>query len=306
MGMRIVAIPYYYYQHFGDKVILTQYYSNMEKYIAYMENHSENGLVVSEEEGGGCLGEWSTPDMPEIPNPFVNTYFLIKSLMRMTEIAEIIGKPTNFLKEKTETYLRAIKRAYYDAENHTFCGSVNGADAFAADLGIADKTMLEQLNSRYANRQMDTGIFGTSILIDVLFKNGYADTAFKLLTEEKKNSFWEHMNMGATTLWESWNKGGSHNHHMFGGVVSSLFYHVLGIGIEEKAFFAPKMIEEMHQTSGSIQTRFGKRALSYKKEKDNITFEIYSVTSGIFRFKNKDYPVEAGRTHTFHCVEQKS
>ena len=48
-----MEVPYRYYKHFGDKVILEKYYPHMIKYIEYLHSRSENGLVVSEEEVAG-------------------------------------------------------------------------------------------------------------------------------------------------------------------------------------------------------------------------------------------------------------
>lgn len=45
--------------------------------------------------------------------------------------------------------------------------------------------MLDALNEKYAAmNEFDTGIFGTDILIRVLFQHGYAQTAYHLLTAD--------------------------------------------------------------------------------------------------------------------------
>ena len=54
-------MPYNFYRYFGDKNVLEEYYPNMVKYVQYMVSRSENNLVVREEEGGWCLGDWCTP-----------------------------------------------------------------------------------------------------------------------------------------------------------------------------------------------------------------------------------------------------
>lgn len=299
-GSAMVSIPYYYHKHFGDTCLLETYYPNMIKYIGYMESRCENGLVVSEEAGGWCLGEWNTPEKPpKIPEPFVNTYFLIKSLIRMEEIACCIGKDGSAWSSKAELYKAALKKAYYDADKNTFCGGVNGADAFAADIGLANPEMLSALNMRYADMQMDTGIFGTNLLIDILFKSGYAKTAVKLLTEKKPNSFWQHMSLGATTLWEAWKPwGGSHNHHMFGGVVGNLFYHVLGLSTDEIPVFEPKAVDVVKQAGGSINTRFGKRSLFYETSENDYVFKIYAEQNAKLYFKGNTYMIEGGKEQT--------
>ena len=193
----------------------------MLNFLDYMELRSENGLVVREELGGWCLGDWCSPGNKNlIPEPFVNTYFLIKAFKQVIEMSEVIGKPTEELKTRLENVKNAFTKAYYDEETGTFASSVECADAYAYDIGLGDERTLESIVSKYeALGEFDTGIFGTDILIRVLCNNGYKDLAFKLLTSEKENTFYNMKKHGATTLWENWNGEASHSHPMFGAVV---------------------------------------------------------------------------------------
>lgn len=295
-GCAIVKIPYVHYKHNGDKKILKQYYPNMLKYIDYMVMRSKNGLVVAEEEGVWCLGEWATPEKPVIPAEFVNTYFLIKSLQLLKEIAAIIGENSDLFSEIEEICKKAMYTAFYDTEFHSFCKGVNGADAFAADIGIADTKCINGLNIKYSTQKLDTGIFGTDILINTLFKNGFEDTAFKLLTEEGKYTFSDHMNHGATTLWENWNGIGSHNHHMHGAVTGCLFYHILGMNIGKKTIIEPKIPKKLNSAEGSVKTRFGTVSVKWNKTGRDIFFDIYSENDGIFKYKGYELEI-SGRRH---------
>lgn len=220
-GGAIVIVPYMFYKHYGDKKIIEQYYSNMLMYFDYMKEHSKNGLVVKEEVGGWCLGDWCSPKSRNlIPEPFVNTYFYLKTLSMATELAEIIGKPTADLKALRESVEDAFLKAYRDPETWTFCGSVEASDAYGYDLGLGNEKTLDSIVKKYTELgEFDTGIFGTNILIRTLCENGHKDLAFKLLTNEKENSFYNMKKHGATTLWEDWDGSNSHSHPMFGSVV---------------------------------------------------------------------------------------
>ena len=90
-GCAIVEIPWQFYLHFGDREVLARYYPNMHRYFDYLELHSEHELVTSDKAGEWCLGDWCCHTSVVMPAPFVNTYFYIKSLARMIEIAKLIG-----------------------------------------------------------------------------------------------------------------------------------------------------------------------------------------------------------------------
>ena len=58
-GSAIVFVPYSYYLHYGDESILRDCYMPMRKWIEYLSSRCDNGLIVCEEKGGWCLGDWA-------------------------------------------------------------------------------------------------------------------------------------------------------------------------------------------------------------------------------------------------------
>ena len=270
-GGAVVIVPYMLWRHSGKREILERYYPNMCLWVRYMESRSEGGLVVREEEKGWCLGDWCTVGRVELPPEFVNTYFLAKNLERMAEIAEVIGRESELWREKARRLKDALTENFYDGETHHYCGGVQGADAFAADLGLADRRMLDALARRYEELgRFDTGIFGTDILIRILFENGYADTALTLLTSEKQYSFGEQLLCGETTLREHWDdKNASLNHHMFGACTAYLFRYLLGIHTEEGVLRVDPVPYTMPlSVKGELRTRFA----TVRVERDEKTW----------------------------------
>lgn len=294
-GCAIVVVPYHYYKFFGDRSVLVQAYPKMERWIAYMKTRSEDGLVVREEETGWCLGEWCTPDDVKIPEPYVNTYFLIKSLSYMKEIAGILDIPFTY-DDLARQAREALIAAFYDKQSNSFAGSVQGSDAFALDLGLGNQEMMERLARRYDdNPSFDTGIFGTYILIKLLFARGYHDTAIKLLSSEREHTFGYMKNHNATTLWERWNggayhpEGNSHNHPMFGACVSRLFIDLLGFHIfDEQLEISPVMPKRLNRFEGSVKTARGSFAAAYEKTDEGFraTITIDTDERVIFRYGN--------------------
>ena len=258
-GGAIVIVPYMLGLRHGRKDILRTYYPNMKKYISYMESRCEGGIVVREEEKGWCLGDWCTPEKIAIPEPFVNTYFLIKCLDYMTEIAEALQEDSAVWAKKSEEYKANLKRHYYDGAAHTYCGGIQGADAFAVDIGLGDERLMSAIADKYEKLgAFDTGIFGTDILIRILFENGFGDVAMKLLTSEKKNSFGEWLRRGETSLCEYWGGRASHNHHMFGAPLRYIFSHALGVDDRgAELIICPKTLSFVISMEADMETALG-------------------------------------------------
>ena len=253
-----------------------------------MESRTEDGLVVREEPKGWCLGDWCTPDPIAIPESFVNTYFLIKCLDYMVEISTLLDDFHAPWAKKSAEYRKSLRRHFYDAENNTYCGGIQGADAFALDIGIGDVPMAEALARKYdALGAFDTGIFGTDILIRVLFDNGFGDIAMKLLTSEKENSYGDWLRRGETTLCEYWGMKASHNHHMFGAPLRYVFSRALGVddsgGI---LIIVPAELTFPITMEADMETKFGKVFIRRKITEKGEVMTIRSSYPAFFRYRD--------------------
>lgn len=282
-GCAIVSVVWDFYEFTGEESILKRYYMHMKKYIDYMQTRCVNHLVEFEEKGGWCLGDWCTPNGdPEIPEDFVNTYFLIRSIRQTAKAAKIIGMDEDIpvLENWEKAHREAMKSQFFDEKTGSFCQGVEGADAFAVDLGLGDERTLKNLVEKYARLgNYDTGIFGTDILTRVLFENHQESLAYRLMSGRGENSFGHMMEEGATTIWEYWQKKHSSNHPMFGAVTVYLFSYILGIRQEkdsvgyQKPLISPAPIPELDYAKGSMKTPIGKIKVEVKKGK-LVNYEI--------------------------------
>ncbi len=305
-GCAIVHVPWVYYNYYGDATPLAAYYPNMLRYFDYLDAHSENDLVVSEEPENWCLGDWCTPGDILIPPPFVNNYFYIKSLREARQIALLLGKPEDAARlgeaEQRKTW---AFNTYFDAATGDYAENTQGANAFALDLGLGDERTFENMKRRYRETGIfDTGIFGTDIVTRVLFDRGEAQLAFDLLSGYGEVSFGNQMRQGATTLWEYWDGKASHSHPMFGAVVRYLFRDLLGItqrpgttGFGD-VIIAPKLVRGLTRASGHITGKQGEIGLVYAIEGGQVCFRVNlpENTPGVFLWDGEETALAAGVT----------
>ena len=319
-GCAIVEVPYQLYKHYGDPQILTKYYGNMRRYIDYLEAHSEFGLVTSDKAGQWCLGDWCGPIIlyPDknisnhnqqilLPAPMVNTYFMVKALNQMCEIAAIIGKTGDILeyKEKAEQRKRAIQAAYFNTFDGNFIMNAQGANAFAVDIGLGnEKTYPNMVNYYKMLGHYDTGIFATDVLTRILFEHGDDDLAIDLLTNNGEQGFAHWKQNEATTLHEYWdsNRSRSHSHPMFGAPVAYLFEYILGIRQQPQSAgyrsiqIEPRSLHRFNRLSGSMHTPNGTVAVSYIRKSNGIQCKIVipKNTEAIFRYSDQEFKLTDG------------
>ena len=301
----IINAPYYFYKHTGDVTILEKFFPQMLKFVDFITTEGEDDLVTIHYRNAHCLGDWSGPYKPYLPQKFANTCLIITAFMNLIKVAKVLKK-NEIIKEIEGTIKcmkEAVNRHFFDENTGDYCNNEQGANALALDAGLGDERTLINLKNRYAEyKGFDTGIFGTSILPKVLFENNYGDIAMGLYTSNNDASFKTWMDAGETTLRESWFNTRSHNHPMFGAPALWLFEHVLGIKQKEDSVayqnvcINPKEIKDLTDVSGSIVTPAGKFAVAYKKDGDKVNFTV-EIPEGVaceFNYAEKSKELKGG------------
>ena len=289
-GSAIVVLPYEFWKYYGDDKYIREMYPQMLEYFRFMEEHSENLLVkVDMPAHAWCLGEWCTPTSVALPAPFINNYFYVKAMEKAIEIAKYLGHDSDVptLEARIEERRHATKIAYMNPWDGNFIGCLQGANAFALDMGIGDARTKAKFIEHYENETFyDTGIFGTDIVTRLLFEYGRSDLAFKLMTASEPWGFGKWMKDGATTLWEYWYDYRSHNHPMFGAVTAYLFEYILGIKQKagsygyEQIVIDPAKIDALPAAKGHITVKGGRVEVSYKQDGDIRKMSV-SVPDGV-------------------------
>jgi len=302
-GGAIIKVPYIYYRHYGDIDLLKTMYPCMLKYIEYMENHFENGIVVREEKQGWCLGDWCTPTQIKLPEAYVNTTYFIYLLKIAKKCAIALDEDYSRIDTLILSHMKAVILNYYDEETNSFLGDLQGANEFAYSSGLGNDEMRENTVKKYTyNTQFDTGIMGTDLLIGNLFERDCGDLAAELLANKNEFSFETMRKWGATTLWENWNGESSHSHPMFGSCTAYLFSYILGIRQKEfsvcynKIVIAPVFAKCLDYAKGYITTEHGKISVSWKRDGSKIFVDI-DLCEGVkaeFVYKEKTIPLKAG------------
>ena len=310
-GCAMIILPDEYDKHYDDKAFLEECYPHMQKWIAYLRSRTEGDLVVREEPKGWSLGDWATLYPTRIPEPFVNSCYFLDSLQRMERVAQRLGRPMDALayRRYAVRVRNALKLKYYDLGTGSFCGGVQGADAYGLWMNLQDdERTLQNLVRRYKELdQFDTGFLGTEILVKVLMENGQEDLVYQLLLSEKVGSYHWMKIHGATTIWEYMHgrltaAAGSQNHPMFGAPVLHFFDGFLGIQQTEGSVgytalkIAPKMPKAMQRAKGSVELPCGKVSVEWQRGDGGVTLKV-TVPEGVpavCELGGKEYALTAG------------
>lgn len=146
-----------------------QGYDAIPRWFDYMDAHSEKGLVVREEEGGWCFP--ASEEKEQLPEAFINTFYYLHGLQEMMQISEKMNNKLLIrFAEREKNVKNAFLGAYFDPETGDFCEGRAAGNAYGQALGLGDERTKKHLVEKYeALGRFDTGIFGTSMLLEQLF-----------------------------------------------------------------------------------------------------------------------------------------
>jgi len=282
-----VTLPWYLYLYYGDSETLENCFDAMKAYVDHLAAKWPDSIVT---EG---FGDWCAPNDDGWEAYFreveiVNTSLYYRQAKVVSEAADALGRAAERRRyaELAEQINRAFHERFYQGDG-VYGGGSQTAQLMPLAFGMAPEeaagSAVARLIAEIAAKgnRLDTGIYGTRYLLDVLADRGYVDLAYELLTQPEYPGFGYQIAQGATTLWEQWSvKGGmhSHDHAMFGGIGASFYTRLAGIrplspGYETISI-RPCIPSKLDWAEASVETARGRIVSSWRKEGDRLCVEV--------------------------------
>jgi alpha-L-rhamnosidase len=271
------------YQYYGDRRLIEEQYAVSRRWldlvtVQYPEHIVEQGL--SDHEGLA----------PSPSGPMVTPLFA-ESARLVARLAGILGRSGEERKytRLADSIRQAYIEKYLDVGSGRFGPGTQASQVFALSVGgVPPESRAAALGLLLADigehdGHLSTGILGTKFLLDVLSREGYARTAYGMVTRKTFPGWGFMLENGATTLWEHWafsDNTFSHNHPMFGSV-SEWFYKWLG-GIQphpeavgfDRIVIRPQIIDELDWVEASYRSARGPIACSWKRTGKTVVMDV--------------------------------
>ena len=309
----------------GSTELIRKYYDNFSAWNEYLKTRRKDGIVDYSYYGdwagpADCcyrtdtIGDSDTKKLEEydtdaansiyMPGSMISTVFHYINYKLLTEFAELIGKndDTEYYRKEADTVRCAFLKKWYHGNGIVHNGS-QACQALALYAGLLpeadERSAAELMNNAVAaaGYRLQTANITTPMLINMLMKHGYGDTAWKLLSRKEYPSWGYMIANGATTIWERFELKkscgmNSHNHPMYGAAVSGLYEGLAGwrVIVPGKRFaIAPIIPDGVNYYEMKIPTISG--AVYLKAEhKYGVKTVFISVPFGVtVVFKNREY-----------------
>ncbi len=277
--------------HTGDAKYLTESLPYFRRSLAFFESRRDADGDITY-----GLDDWASPDnSPRVDAAFVNSALLVK-LLRITELAAgMAGEDPSAWTEKLEEQIARHREKYLAPEGTC---RIDKQTAVAMTIALEIYEDLDPLKAQLArlieekNFHHDCGMVGLPCLYTALNRCGLEEYAYRILTAEGYPGYREWLDGGATTLWEMWGSGGSHNHHMYSSFMSWIMKTVVGIEASSPAYqevvIRPFFFEKLDWAKGRIDIPAGGTvSVEWRREADGVHVSV-SVPAGVTaRFRER-------------------
>lgn len=306
-GDACVLVPYYLFESYGDKTVLKENFDMMQKWLSYIKEccalKPEGYANFSEEQKKRNpylwtkqyhFGDWLIPSLRALPNgvqkgteetaAVVGSSYYAVTVSYFIKVCEALGKRQlgKEYKELLEKIKCAVREEFVAEDGTVNHSSLQGLYVIVLKAGIVEGKLKEKVLDKLVGlieengSCLDTGFASVSYLLDILYENGRADMAYRLLFQTKAPSWLYMVKNGATTIWENWlavlENGtpteSSYNHYAFGCVGDFIYRHIGGIKSMapgyQKILFAPDFSCGLKESTCELMTPYGKAALAWK------------------------------------------
>lgn len=318
-GDAAVICPWQLYVSYGNKQILEEQFSSMQKWIDYLRAQGNREELWNT---GEHYGDWLGLDAPygsykgSTSEALIATAYFAYSTSLFVKAGNVLGKDMSEY-ERLYARIRAAYLAEFLPEGKLLCRTqtahvvtlyfdlCDNKAEIAADLA----EMLHQNGDK-----LQTGFVGTPYLLHVLSDHGYTELAYSLLLQEEFPSWLFSVNQGATTIWEHWDgirpdgsmwstDMNSFNHYAYGAVADWMYGVMAGIQpCEEKPGykqirFEPLTDKRMSNVKASVETQFGTVSSAWWRENGKVVYEflVPAGASGTAYLDGQSYELRTGK-----------
>ena len=311
------------YKHYGNRRILEESYENSKQLI---DAFAAQGREPNPWSGEGAFGDWCPPGQSGSykecfsEGEIVNTTIYYRATRLVSEMAEILGNASDATayKSRAESIVREFNARHYDAATYTYESGRQVTSILPLAFGMVPpgqesavaNALLDRLTMK-DHGHLDTGIFGTRYLFDVLIDNGFVDAAYKALNQTTYPSYGHQISLGATTTWEQWVLRGSmesHAHAMFAGPDSTFYSRLAGIQPAQPGYkeilIRPTFPKGLVSVTSSLHTVMGEIVSNWKVQNGliqevtippNATAVVYVPTIDADEIRESGRPVSQAK-----------
>jgi alpha-L-rhamnosidase len=283
-----------YWLTYGDRTVPDKHFDSVRRYVEWLL------AKVSDEVADEPFGDWYPPrpgrptDDPPAPEggELVSKAYTIQTLRDSAELAELVGRDdlAAAWRVEEEQLVRQFNEVFLDPVQDVYrtdipTGYRQTSNAVPLVFGLVPAGHVAPVAANLAanveaqGRHLDTGHLGTGALPIALSDHGRADLAHAVLAQRSYPSFGHLRDLGATTLWESWEPDSrGHNDPALSLPMLWFVERVLGVEALSPGWarfrVAPRAFGPLPAASLSLDTVRGRITVAWRQSAGAVTLDL--------------------------------
>ena len=278
----LIIIPFYLYQYTGDEQILKANYDLFTRYVDWLGTRDYVNQPVA-----SWLGDW-VPARDVAPPPLVHAAYHAFDARVTATTAGLLGRTADVTKYNgvADRVKQTFLTKYFNATTAQIAGDEQTSLSAALYMNLvndADRArVFDRLTAKIVarNNHLDTGVLGTKFLSPVLTEAGRADLFFAIATQTDFPSWGRWIQSGATTLWEQWDDGGSHDHVFMGDIVTWFYRGLAGINPDpngpgfSQILIRPQVVGNLTSVKAETRTLRGVISSAWQLDAGKLVLDV--------------------------------
>ena len=317
----IVKAPWRTYLNYGDHSLIHRYYSDMKRWLEYIERHSNDYILqpwADNERHSWFLGDWAVPEGVDKGGESVlhaSSCFISDCLADMVQMARMTGHEEDAVRfaEWRQSLKAAIHRHFYHPETHTYANGTPLDQCYALLMGIppdsitaaaVETKLINDCHYKYRDH-IAAGLMGVPVFTEWCIRERQADLMATILRQPDYPGYLYMIENGATTTWESWDCGRpgkedrSRVHNCYNGIGIWFYQALAGIRPDPEEpgyrhfFIDPQPCEGVEWVKATKPTPYG--TIRVDIEKGQLKVEIpQGTTATVFPGTPKERQLTSG------------
>ncbi len=289
-GSAMIILPFMYYETYGDKSLIQNYYRNMRAYLDYLTSRAENHILSFGLGDWYDYGNFKAGFSKNTPIPLVATAQYYMDACYMVRAAEMVGNKydLDYYTRLSKGIKAAFNEKFFHAETKQYGTGSQCSNALPLFLDMVSSELrpavLDNLvkDIKAHGNRLTTGDVGNRYLFQTLARNGLNELMYTMHNHEEAPGYGFQLKFGATTLTEQWDprQGSSWNHFMMGQIDEWFFNSLAGIKADslhpgyQDIVIAPQVVGDLKYVRASYETLYGLVGVNWTHDNGVFTLSV--------------------------------
>ena len=289
-GGAAILVPYRNWKYYGDKSLMTKYYTKMKRLVQHFNNNTTGYLINNSYSVLSDWGQQTAGVSPLVPTEFTETTTYYYILCAMEEMAKELGNTSDVTTYRTraKNVKDAFNKKFYNSATGVYT-SVSGGGGRQSEqaqplyYGLVPDGDEEKVAAVLAEAvkkdgyKVKAGEIALKCVFMCLAKYGYNDIVWEMANQTDCPSYGYWVKEGYTTTPEYWTVGDeSQNHCMMDHIEEWFFTQLGGIQNTGTAFdtftIAPFIPSDLEKCNITTRCNYGEIRSAWEKHDEDMSF----------------------------------